>query len=347
MTKKYDALDLTKFIASIFIVALHSSALYDINPLLNTIINEGIARLGVPFFFLCTSFFLYSKNRTYENTIKYVRRMLVLYLAWFVVYLPKTIFDRIICSSQPIGITIILFIRSFFVTSTFSGSWFIVSCIFCALFYYHVQKLPRNTGKVVTYSACIITYLFAVLCSAYGQLLKPLGLYSFYTIYKYVFSNPFSNIFVGLPYFGLGLYFANCKNIEESEKKQTVPTKLVCGAISLVALLAEVYYTNTYSIVYATDCYFFLLPCVYFLFSILIDIQLSIPCAKQLRVCSTIIFFSQFYWLFILEIVEWLFKITITCGWKFVYAMAGCFITYGIFMGLKKCKRLSWLKLFY
>lgn len=138
--KNYDSIDLVKFCMSILIVALHAEALLDISPWLNTVVCCGLSRLGVPFFFTTSAYFLYSKPVSWEATKRYCKRLLTLYAAWFVVSMPKTILDRFICSSYPFGETLFRFIRSFFVTPTFSGSWFIVSCVFCAVLFYYLNK---------------------------------------------------------------------------------------------------------------------------------------------------------------------------------------------------------------
>lgn len=206
--RKYDAIDLTKFCMSILIVALHADALLDISPWLNTFICGGLARLGVPFFFVASAYFLYSKPVSWGSTKRYCKRLLTLYAAWFIVSIPKTIFDRFICSSYPFGETLFRFVRSFFVTSTYSGSWFIVSCIFCAVLFYYLDKLSQNGYRVVVISLSVLSYFWCAFSSAYGKLIDIMGLSSFYDGYVRFFANPYTSFLVGIPYFALGKYFA-------------------------------------------------------------------------------------------------------------------------------------------
>lgn len=76
MKKNYDSIDLFKFIFSILIVALHADALYDLSPLANTLICGGIARRGVPFFFV-TSTFSGSCRMGLQNNDPQYRKVLV------------------------------------------------------------------------------------------------------------------------------------------------------------------------------------------------------------------------------------------------------------------------------
>ena len=208
MKRNYDAVDLAKFVLSIFIVALHADALYDVSPLLNTMVCGGIARLGVPFFFVVSAFFFFAKPVTWVGTKNYCKRLLTLYAAWFVVSIPKTIFDRFYCSDYPFGETLFRFVRSFFVTSTFSGSWFLVSCLWCALLYYWLEQRSEKVRRGITVGLSVVVYLWVVFSSAYGKLMTPLGMDGFYRVYSLLLASPYTSFLVGIPYFALGRYFA-------------------------------------------------------------------------------------------------------------------------------------------
>lgn len=343
MIKNYDSIDITKFIASIFVVALHASALYDINPLLNTIVFEGIARLAVPLFFVISAFFFFQKEVTWERTKHYCKRLVVLYLAWFIVSIPKTIFDRFICSPYPIGETIFRFARSFFVTSTFSGSWFIISCVFCALLFYKLEQLREPKRRIITILIAIIVYLWITFTSAYGKLIDVIGIRELYDIYELVLANPYNSFLVGVPYFALGRVFAKNENRGGTYSR---PNCLL-AFVSFMLLVVEVYLTNTNGLVKATDCYLLLLPCVFFLFPIVCNWNNSIQNARKYRIASTIIFFSQFLLLFMCEFVEWVMKITIPCMGKFVFTIVAALVLVWVVLKFQDRKGFGWLRYFY
>lgn len=347
MKKNYDSIDLFKFIFSILIVALHADALYDFSPLANAFVCGGIARLGVPFFFVASAFFFFKKLVTWNNTKKYCKRLLILYAAWFIVSLPKTVFDRFICSDYPLPETIFRFIRSFFVTSTFSGSWFIVSCIWCALLFYLLEKQKTSVRRTIVIALSILVYAWTVFTSAYGNSLENLGLGGFYAKYTLLFGSPYCSFIVGIPYFAIGRYFA----VKDSKKQEGEGSKRPIAYAGLAAclalLLTEVRFTNARGLTASTDCYIMLLPTTVFLFMIIKDLGLEIKRAKLLRVASTILFFSQFILLFTCELAEWAFKIMIPNIGKFLFAaLFGLFLTW-LILKLQDKKGFGWLRRFY
>ena len=343
MKKNYDAVDLVKFIASIFVVSIHASALYDIDPMANALICEGIARLAVPFFFVASAFF-YLKELDKHNDIgvlkKHCRRLITLYMAWFIVSLPITVFNRIVNSEYSFFVTMLRFIKSFFVTSTFSGSWFITSCLFCSVLYWFLEKLPERKRKVLTILLSVLAYAIPVLTSGYGRLMEIWGIQDVYEKVYFYFATPYLSIIVGIPYFALARYFAR-----EKHKSLSKGVGITGFLLTAVLLLTEVYLTNINGLTTATDCYWMLFPCTFFLFSLAVSSTLVIPRAKNLRTASTIIYFSQFIWLFCLEFAEWALKIVIPWHYKFLIALALCFAAAYLLPKLQK--RFKLLKYFY
>ena len=344
--KKLDSVDLVKFIASILIVVLHSDLFLGINDVLHIAIDCGITRLCVPFFFITSAFFYFRKPLTSKNTKRYCIRLLLLYAVWFVISLPKTIFDRFICSEYSIGITIFRFIRSFFVTSTFSGSWFIISCVFCAVLYYGLSKINNKVSAIITFIICVVVYLWITFTSAYGVFIDKLGLSDFYDKYEMIFGNPFVSFLVGIPYFGLGKFFA--ENYQKNGLQKFSKGFCLTGSIVILVLfIIEVFICNKNGLSKSTDCYFMLLPFILFFFPLVLKWDVSLKNAKLLRIASTVVFFSHFLFLFATELAEWVFKITIPNFAKFAFAMI-CSLAFSfIVLKLQEKKGFHWLKYLY
>ena len=97
---KYNSIDILKFIASFFVVMIHVSMFSDVNPYLNLFITHGVARLAVPLYFLTSAFFFYKNNMNLtgeeqkNSLLKYTKRMAILYVSWFVISLPMTVYNR-------------------------------------------------------------------------------------------------------------------------------------------------------------------------------------------------------------------------------------------------------------
>ena len=60
MKKTFESIDLAEFIASVLVFAMHCGVLNDYKYV--SIVPQLLARWGVPFFFVCSAFFLFSKS---------------------------------------------------------------------------------------------------------------------------------------------------------------------------------------------------------------------------------------------------------------------------------------------
>ena len=148
--RKYHSIDLLKFISCIMVVAIHSDPLQDISPLANRLISAGICRLAVPLFFIASGFFLFKKGDLTAQSVKnYIRRISYLYALWFIISLPITIFNSFVVGDSAFSVKIFQFVKSFFFTSTFSGSWFLMSGVFCTILFYLLQKVGKREEIII------------------------------------------------------------------------------------------------------------------------------------------------------------------------------------------------------
>lgn len=135
----YYSVDIFKFIAAILIVAIHTRPFY------NTIIDYyflSFCRIGVPFFFIATSFFFFRKpNPDIKN---YTKRLLTLYGLWFVIELPLVYHRLFIEFKQPLVLQLLNGVRSFLFSNTFGASWFIMACIISVNIVYYLSKKFSN-----------------------------------------------------------------------------------------------------------------------------------------------------------------------------------------------------------
>ena len=344
--ENFDILDLAKFACSIVIVGLHSDLLYDGCPRLNLVLFRALGRLAVPLFFLMSAFFFYRKGEPDGEKVKrYVVRMLVLYFCWFVVHLPKTIFDRFICSGRPPGTTTLVFLKSFFTTSTFSGSWFLCSCVFSvlALFFLNSYLHEGKSKTVMLVTISLLSYLFCVSASAYGKLFYSVEAMERISLF---FAKPYTSILVGIPYFAVGKIIAEHQDGIAPHAGRTL---LFSWALFFGGLvIAEAFLTvRVFQVAYSTDCYLFLLPCSVVIFLFLLTFDIKIRWAGVLRKYSTIIFFSHFLWLFGAEILEWLAKGRFCTLAKFSFAIIGSLLTSAVLLTLEKRPRMAWLRFFH
>ena len=97
MGKRNAAIDLAKYIASIMIVAIHTGLFSDVNATLNFVAVHIICRVAVPFFAVCTGYFLASRLEFGETLLKSChnieiflkqwKKLVLMYAVWSVLYL--------------------------------------------------------------------------------------------------------------------------------------------------------------------------------------------------------------------------------------------------------------------
>ena len=89
-------IDLMKFIASMMIFAMHCQAFYDLGRF--SFLWELLTRWGVPYFFIASSYFLFSKceHADAAKTVKkYIMRIATLYFAWIIFNIPSIFVDKL------------------------------------------------------------------------------------------------------------------------------------------------------------------------------------------------------------------------------------------------------------
>ena len=338
--RDYNSIDLMKFILCFLVVAIHSNPFNDISPMLNRLLL-GIERLAVPLFFIASGFFLFKGGSLEkEHVVKYLKRMGVLYLAWFVISIPVTVFNRFLMGRGSFSVKLFQFVKSFFFTSTFSGSWFLASCMFCTVFFYCIYKWFPKQGKAITIVFSVITYFLCVATSAWGKWMDGAGVRPFYNQLVFYFAKPYTSILVGIPYFALGKYFAD-------NEENITPVHWLWTTLLIIVLIVEAWFTYTRRLTNSTDCYLMLLPCAYCVFVYFLKKDIKLKHAVEMRKTSTIVFFSQFIWLFLIEFVEWQLHVTIPQMGKFLIAVVLCLLTAKLMLALQDKPHFKWVRCFY
>ncbi|MBQ5984327.1 MAG: acyltransferase family protein [Bacteroidales bacterium] len=131
-TKIIHGLDLLKFIMAVVVVSIHTNLFSEIDWLYN--ITLPLKKSAVPIFFVISSYLFFNKievshldgnnTKDFELLRRYISRLLVFYLFWFIIMLPLTIVIR-----KWYDFNYLEIIRSFFLGSTFRGSYFITALI--------------------------------------------------------------------------------------------------------------------------------------------------------------------------------------------------------------------------
>ena len=277
--KNLDSADVLKFVLSILIVATHTSFF------------EGyltpLVRLAVPAFFMISGYFFFSRTNscdTEEKKKAYLKKSvthnLKLYLFWFILLLPLTLYIRKYHTMGLVGGALHL-IRDFLFGSTFQSSWYIVALITgFAIVLFLSEKIPQSALIIIG----VIFYIPSLLSSNYefllesSDLLKAVG-----ESLSKVFLLPCRNFSVSILYIAIGKYLAE-KNYEGKTKKYTVTFLLAFAA--LIAEYLALHFSGVK--IEDTDCYIALPFAAYYLCKVFLTLDIKCKCAIILRKISTV-----------------------------------------------------------
>lgn len=119
--KVYTSVDLFKFFAAALIVCIHTRPFFAY-PTLDLYWTRVICQVAVPFFFCFSSYIFFKRGKSVKA---YIKRMLSLYLVWFIIEIPF-IYLRFF-HHQPILPATKTFIVELLFHNTFFASWFITA----------------------------------------------------------------------------------------------------------------------------------------------------------------------------------------------------------------------------
>lgn len=310
----YNSIDLAKFIAAILVIMIHvlpfgRSNSYTVK-LLNYGVQNWLARISVPFFFVCSGFFLYKKTTIttfdIEPTKKHIIHLLKLYLIWTIIYLPL---NAVAFLGDPKGIlhAALLYLRDCIFAGSFAQLWYIPATIFA--FFLISFLLSKKDPPIIIVLFSFLAYLVGLLAQSYFGILRPLervapSTWSFLRTLQKIIVTTRDGFFEGFFFVGLGMIFAYYEI--------TIPKKkaLIGFLCSFSLMFVEAFFLKYINFVRATDMYLFLIPTTIFGFSYVLQTRLpDSPIFLELRRLSLLIFYSH----------PWI-TVFVSVGLKHIYA---------------------------
>ena len=161
--KENGLINLTRFIFCFFVIAIHYSPLLNMYPVASRLITECIARIAVPFYFVCTGFFCFQnvdfKYYSMKKPFSTVKHLLSLYLIWSVIYLPLSI-EYAISKTDSYFHAFIYFIHHTIIEGSYSHLWYLYASAFAVillavLLKYHSFKFIFFTVPPLYFPFCL------------------------------------------------------------------------------------------------------------------------------------------------------------------------------------------------
>lgn len=256
--KNYTGIDVFRLVAAFFIIAIHTAPLKGIDMTLDFLVTYCIGRIGVPFFLMVAGYFVLSSSASLKRrsvkSKRYLIKLLFLYVVATILYLPINLY----AGKRPGNIWEML--KAFVFDGTFYHLWYLPAAILGCIILLVLFKFcsMRAVGIISG-----ILYLVGTLGDSYYGLVKSVGFID--NLYELIFrvsSYTRNGIFYAPIFLWLGVLAA------QKERERKPWTGL---AVSLVLMLAEGLFTYRMGWQKHNSMYIMLVPVMYFLFALLLD----------------------------------------------------------------------------
>lgn len=338
--KKYNSIDLTKFLMSFLIIAIHTDPLITYNTNANYILVNIIARLAVPFFFITSGFFFSKYNEWYSQK-HYLKRILKLYISWLLIYLPFDLYSLYENGNSSFK-NIIIYMRECLFNNTPVAwqLWYLPSLIVSLIFLCYLCHKGISYKKI--YIISIIFYLFGLMGNSYYVIFVKIPFIR-HILYYYlkVFVTTRNGLFFGLAFVTIGFIFAKDNKIRN---KQMINFFLFFSVLALffeVTMLKKVFGPLVFN-----DTLLFLIPISYLFFYKIINIDLTdsniyiyFKKLSTLIFCSHMLFRKIYYLLLNMMLIKEDNSLL-----RFFFVSIFSLIFSLVIIKLEKIKYFSWLK---
>lgn len=264
--EEYAGIDKFRIVAAIMIIAIHTSPLVSISHEADFVLTRIIARVAVPFFFMCTGYFLipgYIEPQENRKRIffRFLNKTGLLYGAAILIYLPVNIYSGYFKEK----LVIPTLVKDLVFDGTFYHLWYIPASIIGFMIVYGL--LTRFNLKVVA-DISFILYLIGLFGDSYYGISEKIDVaHSFYRGLFSCFDYTRNGLFFSPVFIVLGAIIA------ESKREYSIAKNIVGFTLSFTALIAEALILNHFSLQRHDSMYIMLVPALIFLFRILLSIK--------------------------------------------------------------------------
>lgn len=280
-------IDIAKLFFAFCIIGLHTGVFLNFSH--GYYLHTMVFRLGVPFFFFCSGYFV-SKKMLSSSNRKYVffstiKKLLVVYLLWNLIYVPIGLYR----SSSLTPIALLSELYNVLLLRSHTVMWFVGSLIISLILLFHIQE---RYLKWTIFSACVL-YIIGLLFNTYRFVLfdtrfEPLILWLTST-----FGSNSNAWFCGFLFTGLGYWIAQTEpSFLKNTTKQAV-INLLLLLLGGLLLTIEVYVVRRHlDVVTNYEYYLSHILIIPALFLLIKRIPIAIP-TTVIRKLSSYIYYSH------------------------------------------------------
>ena len=339
--------DLVKYICALLVVAIHVPPLSSFSPVISDLLRNCLARAAVPFFFVCSGFFLFRKLSPSDShssvPLRYSGRILRLYAVWTVIYFPLELRQNILTDDQGFLHGLLGWVRRCIFTGSYEHLWYLNALFFAVLLLTFCLRRGVKGRAMAAFGICL--YILGLSAQTYTVFLAPMRnsetAWRLLKLVQKVILTTRNGLFEGFLFAGMGLFFARRPFTMDMRKAR------IGFLASLVLLILEYLAVTGLGWAREYDLYISLIPAVFFLFYLAAHTELKAsPVYGTLRSMSSLTYYLH---LLISPMVLRLL-VFFDCFHSLAYYGLTVLLCAGVSIGLAALSRrpgLGWLKRLY
>ena len=271
--KMNGAVDIAKLLMASLVIGIHTEPFG-----FNFWLDKGfgiITRLCVPFFFVASAYFFWSKEKSPKS---FLQRIIILYVVWSIIYLPFDI--------TKLGqMTVPEILRRFLWDGNEHALWYLCGTVIGFIITSILLKFLKLKHILIV---AIALLTIGTIKSTYST-----AVYRIFGINLPDYLGSRNGLFYSFPYIALGMVIAKSKSHGIFKSKRPL---LIGFLISIFLLVVESYLFVIHFKTDATILWLSVFPYTYFFFEIVLntEIQLNKSLSLTFRKMSTLMYVSQY-----------------------------------------------------
>ncbi len=267
--ENYGGLDGFRLAAALLVIAIHTSPLSSLSADADFFLTRILARTAVPFFLMVTGQFVAGRFFDGADSAlvlqRYLRKILLLYLAGIILYLPIGIY-----AGHYDALTLGAALRMLVFDGTFYHLWYFPACITGVLLVYLMSRALKLPGMLTVSS---FLYLIGLLGDSYFGLVQKLPpLRSIYEFGFQIFSYTRNGLFLAPLFLVLGAWTGKggfTGKYAENPRRH-IAFSLTGLSVSFLLMTAEAFYLRALDFQRHDSMYLMLVPVMIFLYQSLL-----------------------------------------------------------------------------
>lgn len=221
-----------------------------------------LTRIAVPFFFVATSYFFFSKPVSAKRLWSYCKRIFEIYFIWSLIYY---IAERLLYGVFPEHMVLV------FLVSGYDHLWFLHACIVSVCLMAALDNTVCKKSRPVAFLLIMAIYVFGLCISTYYPLFEGNKLLDTAANSVFVrYAGTRSGFFYGLLFVGMGYYFSKGNSLQLTLKENTLAVLISLVLLAIEGLIAVLFVHVTQTILWL-----FTIPLTFFVFALCLQIKTS------------------------------------------------------------------------